>query len=101
MAMRLYSIEEFEAALKELGCIPHGGWRNDGRIWRKPNRRFFQVPLPEEPALDGSTDDPFKCRYPDWMLHEIIVAHSLTPPPVAPSNSDAEKPEGDDGDRDP
>ena len=80
MAMRLLTVEELENYLKRCGCVTVTGWRDAGRIWRAPDGRHFNVPLPEEPCADGDNRNPIHRRYPDWMLDQIITAHALPAP---------------------
>jgi len=57
--VRLVTIDELEARLKDLGCVPARGWRDNGRLWKARDGRYFMVPLPEvPPAEDDPTNDP-------------------------------------------
>lgn len=78
MAVRLLTIDELEARLRDLGCNSVRGWRDNGRLWKARDGRYFMVPMPElPPAEEDPTNDPLNCRFPDWQLDDLIEKHAL------------------------
>lgn len=84
MSLRLWRIEELEAALLARGCVQATGWddRYWGRWWSHPiGNRWILVPYPEEPDENGDASNPMNCRYPEFVLDELFAAHDLDPLP--------------------
>ncbi len=73
MAMRLFSLEEFDSELIRRDCKKVDE-DETGHFWETKDGRFFMVPHPGEPGG----------QYPDWMLDDLIATHDL---PAGPKSN--------------